>query len=187
MATTDKSRLYSWTGLRKTGAVPLLVLEEEGGAAKRIEVVDSVWTTKPSGTVGAVSVREGELWVNPELCSRATKAPPRVTHAVLRPASSRPPPSSSGSLRAPWFVLPSCGKRSSSSDEEEERSSEARAVASSKGCCKYSLSGNVQSTVRPLESPRGAYASSQHSVSTAFLPGLLSSPPDFSIELTISQ
>ena len=41
MATTDRSRLYCWTGLRKTGAEPDCS-DEEGGAANRIEVVDSL-------------------------------------------------------------------------------------------------------------------------------------------------
>lgn len=133
MATTDKSRLYSWTGLRKTGAVPVPL--EEGGAAKRIEVVDSVWTTKPSGTAGCCCSRPSSVRVRVlgqlEFCLRATTSPEcsSLTHAV-RPASRPPSPSladwSPRSQRAP-FVLPSCGKRS------KERSSEQAVESSS--CC----------------------------------------------------
>ena len=62
MATILKSRLYSCTGLRKTGAVAsvadLAFLVEMAGAgmAKRIEVVDSVWRTNPGGTVRSAVV-----------------------------------------------------------------------------------------------------------------------------------
>lgn len=61
-----RSRLYSWTGFRNTGAVAsvagLAVFEavEGAGMAKRIEVVDSVWRTNPAGigrSVGTGMVR----------------------------------------------------------------------------------------------------------------------------------